>query len=193
MTIQSTRRFFKFFQRITDKPFFFLHHTLLQTKTDFAHSDKMSLSTNDLYPIVVELKDNDHVNVENHSSSSIVDSYKEKATTAAVSFLSGTLFCGQENAPIDSNPKDYIISKDRMDVAAADRCVGEMGNHRKHDHHGSWPRLVTSYRNSSKRFNQKSQVTAKQIVFAEAASHPKYRQLDDEYVLTQQVGSVWLG
>jgi hypothetical protein len=192
---QGVNQSFQVFSSIAYKPFFFLLHstcTSLSKKTDFG-SDKMAFSSNDLYPIVVVLKDLDDDAVDgNRSSNSIVDSYREKATTAAASILSSTIFCGYDDTS-DTHKNDYTLSKkqvkETMNAAASDRYGTELlGDHRRQDHHGASYTATIASRNSTFHFNQSSTGTTKQIVFAEATTDPKYRQLDNDYVLTQQVG-----
>ncbi|KAG7341592.1 protein kinase domain containing protein [Nitzschia inconspicua] len=162
-----------------------LKQTSLSKKTDFA-IDKMAFYSNDLYPIVIDLKDLDNDEQGNRSNSSIVDGYKEKATTAAASILSGTIFCGYSDTSEDCR-KDYYETKVEMSALTADRHAHELGKHRKQHHTETPYPPMASFRSSSQQHLQSSQGTKKQIVFAEATIHPKYRQLEDDYVLTQQI------
>jgi hypothetical protein len=154
----------------------------------------MAFSSNDLYPVVYDLKDFDHAKKGSSCRKSTAASYKEKATMTATSILSSTIFCGHDVTLNNSNQGDYIFFKrhlsEQMDVSNSDQepYIKELPNHRRQAHHRSqWQSPSTSH-NCSQQFVQSSQSTTNHILLAEEMAHSKHRQLEDDYVLTQQVG-----
>jgi hypothetical protein len=140
----------------------------------------MPFSSNDLYPVVFDLQDLDHDKDGNRCRKNIVATCKEKASTAAASILSSTIFCGHD---ITFNNNDRGVYPLRKEEFSEQREVSTSDQERQ-DHHGQAP--ATSGK-SSQLFAQSSQNTIKQIVFAEPTSRTKHRHLEDEYVMTQQV------
>jgi hypothetical protein len=151
----------------------------------------MAFSTNDLYPVVFDLKDLDHAVEENRSPKTTIVSFKNKTTTAAASILSSTCFCGHDVSLSKSIPGNFSDKEfsDQLNESTSDQELYTMDvtNDKRKDHHRSQWQPPVAFYDSSQQFVQPSQSTARQIVLAETTTHPKHRQLEDDYVLTQQV------
>lgn len=145
----------------------------------------MSVSLNDLYPRVYDLADMERNGEKVSSVSSLADSLQSTASNAF-----DTILCSYDNTATTDNQEDYISSKHyfgRMAAPAWGRHTKQLlvGNHRKQNHHGTPSPGNTS--NSSME-SKSLQTATKQVVFVEAVTSQKFRQLEDDYVLTQQVG-----
>ena len=141
---------------------------------------KMAVSANDLYPVVQDLSETEYSTISNtsrtiHSDGGDYRSRAESTLTTAHNFLASSLWCGNNDTTLSSNTQ-------RM---------ASLGHHRRHEHLSVPPSQSTSpyhpYYSPQQQRSPSPRTVTKQVVFAETKPNGHFRQLEDDYVLTQQV------
>jgi hypothetical protein len=160
-------------------PLLFLFHFSLREKTA-----EMAVSANELYPVVHDLSETEYATLSNnHRGRSAGGNHKNRPEStlaaAAQDLFTSSLWCGSNDTSNDTR-QNYTS---RM-------ATTHLASHRMHEHLSAVPRSQSTspyhpYYNHQQAPSPRSH--NKQVVFAGAKSDAPSRQLEDDYVLTQQV------
>ena len=162
------------------KSLLFLCYSPWQRKTA-----KMAVPANNLYPVVHDLSETEYSTISNISrrtTRSDGGDYRNRAEstlTTAHNFLANSLWCGNNDTTLSS-------SSQRMASLQA------LGHHRRQEHLSVPHSQSTSpyhpyYSPQQPQRSPSPRTVTKQVVFAGAKPNGHFRQLEDDYVLTQQV------